>query len=128
MRDYMMMRQLMALAAKEGAPARLNDYYNVGDTKAVSAELMRLEADGLLAADFKYDVSGTCIGGEVEGATDEGREFFRLIENQDVWRIVYHTLETANIDVSYPLLKEVCEEIVKRYVTSFIPAIDRKSK
>lgn len=31
------------------------------------------------------------------------------------------TLDAAGIDVPYPLLKEVSEEIVKRYVMGFIP-------
>ena len=39
---------------------------------------------------------------------------------------VVGTLKEADIDVPHPLLKEVCEEIVKRYVTSFIPDIPRR--
>ncbi|WP_126513774.1 hypothetical protein [Slackia heliotrinireducens] len=123
MRDYVLMRQLMALAAKDGGPAPTSDYYDVGRPESVTAELKRLKADGLIDAEFKHDFNGVCVGCEVVGATEEGKAFFRLVENPDVWRIVCQTLESAGIDVSYPLLKEVCEEILKRYVTSFIPEI-----
>ena len=33
------------------------------------------------------------------------------------------TLEGAGLDLSYPLLKKVCETIVERYVMSKIPEI-----
>lgn len=48
-------------------------------------------------------------------------ELMRNIENLRVWSIVSKTLEAANLDLSYPLLKEVCDEIIRRYVMGKIP-------
>lgn len=85
------------------------------------AEALRLVDDGLVDADVRRSSFGDVCSFRVRGLTDEGRSFWRLVENDDVWQIILGTLTRAGIDVSYPLLKEVCEEIVKRYVTSFIP-------
>ena len=68
------------------------------------------------------DGDGCCPGGEAS-ISDEGREFFRLVENESVWQLVLRTLDAAGVNVPYPLLKKVCEEIVTRYVSSFIPKI-----
>ena len=59
--------------------------------------------------------------GTIDGLTDDGRSLLRDIESDDVWKICLDTLEGADVDLSYPLLKDVCETIVKRYVESFIP-------
>ena len=59
--------------------------------------------------------------GRVEGLTPDGRAFLRDIENERVWAIVCETLEAAGLDLSYPLLREVCEEVVRRYVMGKIP-------
>ena len=45
----------------------------------------------------------------------------RNIENERVWMLVLQTLEVAGLDLSYPLLKEVTDEIVRRYVMGKIP-------
>lgn len=79
--------------------------------------------DGLVEGEVLLDPYGACVKCVAYGLTDEGREFYRLVENEEVWRIVLDTLGRAGVDVSYPLLKEVCEEIVKRYVTQFIPSM-----
>ncbi|MST60032.1 hypothetical protein [Parafannyhessea umbonata] len=121
-RDYDTMRTVLAIVAANDGPTSYGDFISVRDEAALKRELARLEADGLIESTIEFqDGSGICLGGEISGLTPEGREFFRLIENDRVWALVSRTLDSAGIDVSYPLLKEVSEEIVKRYVIGFIP-------
>ena len=121
MRDYAVMRQVLARAAGSARLLGLGDFAGVQPSCDVPAELSRLISDGLVEGEVLLDPYGTCVKCVASGLTDEGREFYRLIENEEVWRIVLDTLSRAGVDVSYPLLKDVCEEIMKRYVTSFIP-------
>ena len=121
MRDYVLMRQILAIAVNHEESNGVDEFFALGDSERVESELTRLSSESLLEADISYDAFGTCLSFKVVGLTDEGRAFYRLVENKEVWRIVQGTLERADVDISYPLLKEVCEEIVKRYVTSFIP-------
>ena len=123
MRDFVLMRKVLAEAHGHTQGYNTMAFFNLGESEVVEAELKRLSSDGLLDADIEFDRFGTCVNCKVGGLTDEGTSFYRLVENHDVWRVVDNTLEAAGVDVSYPLLKEVCEEIVKRYVTSFIPDI-----
>lgn len=120
MRDYDVMRQVLAVIAASGE-TRYSAFGSVKPRGGVDEELSRLTGDGLVDGEVMRDRYGTLVGVTIRGLTDEGVEFWRLIENDDVWRIVLGTLTRAAVDVSYPLLKEVCEEIVKRYVTRFIP-------
>lgn len=95
----------------------------VQDEAALRQELARLGSDGLIENGNRLqDGDGCCLGGGAS-ITDEGREFFRLVENESVWQLVLRTLDAAGVDVPHPLLKKVCEEIVTRYVSSFIPKI-----
>lgn len=123
-RDYDAMRAVLATAARDDRPSKYGDLWSaVRDESVLRSELARLGRDGLLDNGIRFqDGDGCCLGGEAI-VTDEGRECLRLIENDGVWNLVIRTLDAAGVDVPYPLLKEVCEEIVKRYVTSFIPDI-----
>lgn len=120
MRDYDVMRDVLATVADFGGELRYGDFAAVQQRDEVPREIARLQSDGLLDGDLLFE-GGMCMSGRVHGLTPEGREFLNLIANDGVWAIVRKTLKAANVDVSYPLLKEVCEEIVKRYVVSFIP-------
>lgn len=123
MRDYQLMKQLLCIVAHK-APCKSGAFYGLREDNAtVYKELARLQFEGLVNGSLEFDDSDVFLGGSIEGITDEGKEFLRLIENQDVWALVLQTLRKADIDISYPLLKEVCEEIIKRYVTSCIPKI-----
>lgn len=124
MRNYDAMRAVLATAARGDRPSKYVDFWSaVRDEAVLRSELARLGRDGLLDNGIRFQGGdGCCLGGEAT-VTDEGREFLRLIENDGVWHLVIRTLVAAGVDVPYPLLKEVCEEIVKRYVTSFIPDI-----
>ncbi|MBQ9068796.1 MAG: hypothetical protein IJ131_07010 [Eggerthellaceae bacterium] len=128
MRDYVTMRNVLMLTAAAKGKLCFNDFRGeLQDDTRLKEELVRLEGEKLLDADISLDgVFGRGRKCSVSGLTPEGRAFYRLIENDDVWSIVLETLRQANVDISYPLLKEVCEEIVKRYVTSFIPDIGGK--
>lgn len=126
MRDYVLMRQIMSVAGNHNRDDGVKDFFDLGDAEKVESELTRLANEGLLDADMGPNCFGATVARKVGGLTDEGIVFYRLVENPDVWRIAYETLEAAKVDISYPLLKEVCEEIVKRYVTSFIPDIPCK--
>jgi hypothetical protein len=124
-RDYEAMRSALATAATSPRPVRYGGFCSaVPDEGTLRQELERLGRDGLIDNGIRFqDGGGCCLGGEVS-ITDEGREFFNLIENDRVWELMRGTLDAAGIDVPYPLLKEVCEEIVRRYVASFIPDIE----
>lgn len=126
MRDYVLMRQILAEALDHKQSDGVKQFFDLADSRLVEAELDRLSSEGLLEASLEYDSFGTCVGCGIGGLTSEGVAFYRLVENGDVWRIVHSTLMAVNVDISYPLLKEVCEEIVKRYVASFIPDIPSK--
>lgn len=121
-RNYDVMRAVLVVVGASKHTVHYGDFYRIRDEDAVKSELTRLSDDGLIESTIEFqDGSGICLGGEISGLTPEGREFFRLIENDRVWALVSRTLDAAGIDVPYPLLKEVSEEIVKRYVMGFIP-------
>ena len=103
--------------AVEGCPLEIGDFSFQG----APVEVRRLVSDGLVDGEVAFTKDGACLVCRVDSVTPEGTEFHKLIENDDVWVVIFNTMKAADIDVSYPLLKEVCEEIVKRYVTSFIP-------
>lgn len=120
MRNYELMRNILKKVAKENRALTLNDFSHYGSFEELHEELNRLKHEGLIEHDmaWSYDVFD---GGEVSSITDAGLAFFRNIENDNVWFIVKKTLDDADLDLSYPLLKEVCDEIVKRYVMGKIP-------
>lgn len=128
MRNYDVMREIIIDIATTKAPIEYGDFLNIKNESAIKDELCRLKDEGLYKGEIRFlDDTNTCLGGEIEGLTREGMEFYRLIENYDAWEIMRKTLKKANVDIPYPLLKEVCQEIVKRYVASFIPDIKRKT-
>ena len=126
-RSYAVMREVLSAAAKARRSLDFDDFMSIHQRNKVIHELKRLNKDGLLDAVIDFDAGGTCLVCAVNGLTEEGAEFFKLIENDEVWNVIRETLKMADIDISYPLLKEVCEEIVKRYVVSFIPEIPSRA-
>lgn len=124
-RDYDLMRAVLATVAGSHGPAKYGSFYDIRDEAALKRELARLERDGLIDSTITFQGGdGICLGGEAS-ITNEGREFLRLIENDRAWELMRRTLDDVGIDVPYPLLKDVCEEIVRRYVASFIPDVPR---
>ena len=81
MRDFVLMREIMAVANGHTRGDGTMAFFNLGDSAAVEAELKRLSSDGLLDADIKFDRFGTCVSCKVGGLTDEGAAFYRLVEN-----------------------------------------------
>lgn len=127
MRDYTVMRNVLSVAASTQRELFYSDFSGAGMDDELMGELLRLTRDGLLDADVSFGGGfGEHSRCRVSGLTDEGRAFFNLIENGEVWGIISGTLAKAGVDISYPLLKEVCEEIVKRYVLSFIPDVPKR--
>lgn len=127
MRSYNTMRCVLMLAGGAKRPlsfdafAPLTSGSGWSSRDQVLGEVLRLQGEGLLDGDMAFDASGGYMCGEVSGLTAEGRAFLADIENDDVWAICLRTLKAADVDLSYPLLKDVCETIVRRYVESFIP-------
>ena len=120
MRDYNMMRNMLVFISNGGERA-LNDFCHFGDVYPVREELSRLREEGLIDSDMSFEPEFN--GGKVNGLTAEGKAFARDIENDSVWELIRKTLEDSGLDISYPLLKKVCETIVERYVMSKIPKI-----
>lgn len=120
-RDYGTMRSVLAIVAGCRRPATYGSFLGISDEVSLKQELARLEKDGLIDSTIRFQGGdGMCLGGEAT-ITDEGREFLHLIENDRAWELMRQALDAAGTDVPYPLLKDVCEEIVRRYVASFIP-------
>lgn len=122
-RDYGTMRGLLSLIARSRRQLDFPALRDYGEPDDIAAEIKRLHGDGLIEGSIFFDQYDEYVNGEITGLTDEGRAFFALLENAKVWSIILGTLKAADVNLPYPLLKEVCEEIVKRYVISFIPEI-----
>lgn len=118
MRDYAMMRDILVFISKGGRRA-LNDFCHFGTADNVKCELARLRDEGLIVSDMRFEPEYN--GGGVDGLTADGTAFLRNIEDDRVWSLIRRTLEGTGLDLSYPLLKKVCETIVERYVMSRIP-------
>lgn len=119
MRNYQLMRSILKGVAHANKPLDFYDFHSCGQDEDIQEELQRLKKEGLIEHNMSWSY-GTFNGGEVTAITEQGRDFFRNIENEKVWRLILKTLEEAELDLSYPLLNEVCEEVVKRYVMSKI--------
>ena len=78
-RNYNVMRDVLLVAARHGAPCSYGAFYEIDPEESLRAELTRLIRDGLLKGSVEFDRGGMCLGGEVS-LTDEGREFCNLIE------------------------------------------------
>ena len=88
MRDYSVMREVLAVAAKAKGELHYGDFRNLthGQDDMLQAELARLDADGLLDGDVHFGHGfGEQSRCNVSGLTPEGFEFYRLIENEEVW-------------------------------------------
>lgn len=121
MRDYNLMRNLLVFIGCSDSKLNLVDFQRFGDVSAVRSELSRLRQEGLVGSSMEFEPSYN--NGTVKGLTEEGTAFLRDIEDDKVWALMVKTLEDAGLDLSYPLLKKVCETIVERYVMSKIPVI-----
>lgn len=120
-RNYRLMRRILVCIGNAKRPLEFEDLFCFDERRQTRSELDRLSEEGLLVGGFRFGQAGEYLGGTIDGLTDDGRSLLRDIESDDVWKICLDTLEGADVDLSYPLLKDVCETIVKRYVESFIP-------
>ena len=120
MRDYELMRNILLAVVHAEKELQVRDFAQYGELNGIKEELERLKEEGLIKHNIVWDSYGITLG-TITGVTPKGKEFARNIENLRVWLIVSKTLEAANLDLSYPLLKEVCDEIIRRYVMGKIP-------
>lgn len=120
MRNYEVMRFVLLEVKQSDKPISMIDFQGLYEHSEIKEELIRLSDEGLIAQKITSKNYATA---KIESLTKEGADFARSIENEEVFTIVHRTLERANVDLSYPLLQEVCNEIVKRYVMSKIPEI-----
>ncbi len=120
MRNYDLMRKILCKIVAENRELLVKDFLFCGEFEEVVTELMRLKEEGLIEHDIQLDFY-KIDKSKVFGITPKGRKFFRNIENERVWELIRETLEAANLDLSYPLLKKVCKKVVERYVMGKIP-------
>lgn len=121
MRDYNLMRNMLVFIDRSDRELNLVDFQHFGAVFLVRGELYRLREEGLVESSMAFKPSYN--NGTAKGLTEEGAAFLRDIEDDRVWALMAKTLEDAGLDLSYPLLKKVCETIVERYVMSKIPEI-----
>lgn len=120
MRNYELMRWILIKSVNSDRPLKFSDIAKDYEISDIENELNRLVDEGLIISNI-YFSCGSCMGGEISRATEDGKMFVRNISNQKVWDLIYQTLTKADLDLSYPLLKEVCDEVVRRYVMDCIP-------
>lgn len=113
------MQATLCKAATLKEPLSIGVFLNNYEFAEIKEEITRLNDEGLIQHNIVWEVCGIA-NGKITGITEEGKEFLRNIENERVWLLIEQTLDAANLDLSYPLLKEVCEEIVRRYVMAKI--------
>ena len=120
MRNYELMRYILCKAATLKEPLSIGVFLNNYEFEEIQEEITRLNDEGLIQHSIVWEAY-EIANGKITGITETGRAFLRNIENERVWLLIEQTLDAANLDLSYPLLKEVCEEIVRRYVMAKIP-------
>lgn len=120
MRNYELMRSILCKAASLKEPLSIGVFLSHYEVAEIREEITRLNIEGLIQHSIVWEAC-EMASGKITGITETGRAFLRNIENERVWMLIEQTLKDANLDLSYPLLKEVCEEIVRRYVMSKIP-------
>ena len=126
MRDYEMMRTILITCFNEGENLCLKNFVSATSSNFKKKQLVfreevnRLQNEGLLLHNMKWQID-THTGGAVKGLTPKGIEFARLLNDTKVWIICQETLNNAGLDISYPLIKKVCEQIVEKIVMSCIP-------
>lgn len=131
MRNYELMRRILLKVSKDCAGgekflplSELEDWIKdtCCSTKELTTEVERLRDEELIHCKIIFNEFSCLKEGKIYEVTSKGKEFIRLIESPEVWEICSTTLKDAGLDLSYPFLKDVCEEIVKRYVFSKIPS------
>lgn len=130
MRNYELMRNILLKVSKDCereekclALSEMEEWIKGSffSKKQLLAEIKRLTEEDLIDSEIVFNAFSNLEEGKIHNITTKGEEFLRLIEEPNVWEICSKTLKNAGVDLSYPFLNEVCEEIVKRYVMSKIP-------
>ena len=74
MRDYSVMRQVLARLAGARRTLSLGDFADVQPSGDVPSEMDRLVRDGLVEGEVLFDPYGTCVKFRASELTDEGKE------------------------------------------------------
>lgn len=126
MRNYELMREVLVrtyinggnLQSAEIVPATSSNQEE--KLLELREELLRLEEEGLIVHDMSWK-DNTFMGGTVQKLTQAGTEFARELKDNKVWSICKETLNNSKLDISYPLIKKVCERIIENIVMKSIP-------
>ena len=130
MRNYELMRNILLKVPKDYAGeekslalSEMEEWIKGSffSPEELITEVKRLTEEDLIDSEIIFNNFSSLVSGKIYCITPKGKEFLRLIEEPHVWEICKKTLEKAGLDLSYPFLNEVCEEIVKRYVLGKIP-------
>ena len=126
MRNYELMRLILVKTYYKGADLEFLDIIPLSlsnDAEKIAElenELEQLKEEGLIIHNMSW-TNGSSDGGTVQKLTPAGVEFARDLKDNKVWAICQETLNNAQLDISYPLIKKVCERIIENIVMKSIP-------
>ena len=126
MRNYELMRNILVKTYFKGGDLELLEIVPLSESNdrekiaELEEELNRLQEEGLILHNMKW-AHGKFEGGNVKKLTSAGVEFARELKDDKVWFICLETLNNSKLDISYPLIKKVCERIIENIVMKSIP-------
>jgi type IV secretory pathway TraG/TraD family ATPase VirD4 len=126
MRNYELMRNILVKTYFKGGDLELLEIISLSESNdrekiaELEEELNRLQEEGLILHNMKW-THGNFEGGNVKKLTSAGVEFARELKDDKVWFICLETLNNSKLDISYPLIKKVCERIIENIVMKSIP-------
>ena len=126
MRNYELMRKILVKTHNKGENLELLEILSFSESddkekiSELEEELARLKDEGLIFHDMSWS-HNKFNGGTVQKLTPAGEEFAREIHDIKVWSVCKETLDNAKLDISYPLIKKVCERIIENIVMKSIP-------
>lgn len=120
-RNYDLMRTMLVRAhLSKGEPVKYSEIASGYSDDDIQEELDRLVEEGLIEHNITFE-NDICFGGSITSISKNGHMFARNLCDRKVWLLLLETLNKADLDLTYPLLKEVCDEIIRRYVMQCIP-------
>ena len=126
MRNYELMRNILVKTYFKGGDLELLEIVPLSESNdrekiaELEEELNRLQEEGLILHNMKW-AHGKFEGGNVKKLTSAGVEFARELKDDKVWFVCLETLNNSKLDISYPLIKKVCERIIENIVMKSIP-------
>ena len=96
-RDYTVMRDVLGTIARRSGTTSFNDFAGIQPRDSLVSELRRIDREGLFNGFLEFDSSGACLACDTKSLTPNGEDFYRLIENDRVWGIVFKALSDADV-------------------------------